>query len=75
MTIARLELDEFVGTGADGERLFGASRDLAPLYSANRCFGMMLPGAPTKASAQNGVGFLKRMRTVRSSTFSTVMSR
>src|SRR5947208_13870183 len=36
---------------------------------------MMVLGAPTKASAQNGVGLLNRMRTVRSSTFSTVMSR
>ena len=35
----------------------------------------MLPGAPTKASAQNGVGFLKVILTVRSSIFSTVMSR
>ena len=33
----------------------------------------MAPTAPTKASAQNGLGFLKMMRTVRSSTFSTVI--
>ena len=57
-----------------GLRLVGASRDFAPLKSANRCFGMIMPRTPTKASAQNGVGFGNSTRTVRSSTFSTLMS-
>ena len=57
--IARLEVDERVGPGADRlDRLAGASRDLAPLYGSNRCLGIIMPYAPTKASAQNGVGFL-----------------
>src|SRR4051812_23374650 len=42
-----------------GLMLFGASRDLPPLYASNRCFGMIMPRLPQKASDQNGVGFWK----------------
>ncbi len=47
-----------------GLRLVGASRDLAPEYGPNRCFGMIMPSAATKAVAQNGVACLKETRTV-----------
>jgi hypothetical protein len=58
-----------------GLRFAGASRDLAPLKSAKRCFGMMQPLPATKESAQKGVGFEKVMRTVCESILSTVRSR
>ncbi len=35
---------------------------------------MIMPRVPTKGSAQNGVGFSKRTRTVWLSSFSTLMS-
>ena len=35
---------------------------------------MIMPRAPTKASAQNGVGLANRTVTVKSSTFSTLTS-
>ena len=57
-----------------GLRLVGASRDLAPMKSANRCLGISSPRMPTKASAQNGVGLAKRTRTVYMSSFSTWVS-
>jgi len=55
-----------------GLRLVGASRDFEPMYGANRCFGMIIPSAATKAVAQNGVGFLNETRIVWSSTLVTV---
>ncbi len=57
-----------------GFRFVGASRDLAPMKSANRCFGISMPRVPTKASAQNGVAFLKVTFTVYWSIFSTFTS-
>src|SRR2546425_1093995 len=39
-----------------GFRLFGASRDLSPLYAWNRCFGMTCPYGPQKGDDQKGVG-------------------
>ena len=47
-----------------GLRLVGASRDLAPAYGPNRCFGMIIPSAATNDVAQNGVGFLNETSTV-----------
>ena len=57
-----------------GARFAGASRDLAPLYGSNRCLGMTMPRVPTKASAQNGVGFANSTRIVWSSTLTTFTS-
>jgi len=54
-------------------RFAGASRDFAPLNSPKTCFGIIMPTTPTKGSAQNGVGSLNTMRTVWSSTFSTLL--
>ena len=53
----------------------GFSRDFAPMNGSNTCLGRMLPPLPVKASAQNGVGLGYITRTVRESTFSTLMSR
>jgi len=47
-----------------GFRLFGASRDLSPLYAWNRCFGMTCPYGPQKGDDQKGVGDLKTIFTV-----------
>src|SRR2546428_13468240 len=47
-----------------GFRLFGASRDLSPLYAWNRCFGMTCPYGPQKGDDQKGVGDLKTNFTV-----------
>src|SRR4030095_14979846 len=57
-----------------GFRFAGASRDLAPIYGANTCFGMIMPSAATKAVAQNGVAFLNVTRIVCESTLTTVTS-
>ncbi len=58
-----------------GLMLAGLSRDLAPMKSANRCLGRIMPTVPTSGSAQNGVGLAKTTRTVWLSTFSTFRSR
>src|SRR6058998_1346342 len=47
-----------------GFRLFGASRDLSPLYAWNTCFGMTCPYGPQKGDDQKGVGDLKTIFTV-----------
>ena len=58
-----------------GFKLFGASRDLAPLYASNKCLGMIEPCAPpTNGIAQNGVTLSKVIFTVWLSTASTFMS-
>src|SRR5215469_3473311 len=57
-----------------GERLVGASREAAPLYFSNKCFGICIPRALTKASAQNGVCFWKSTLIGWSSTLETLMS-
>src|SRR6185503_1594105 len=57
-----------------GLRLFGASRDFAPLYASNRCFGMIRPRVLTNGSAQNGDAFGYSTRTVYGSMADTLMS-
>jgi hypothetical protein len=54
-----------------GFRFAGASRDFDPMYGSNMCFGISMPRVPQKASAQNGVGFMKFTRTVCASILST----
>src|SRR2546428_2821789 len=59
-----------------GLRLFGASRDLSPLYAWKRCLGMIIPDGPQKADDQKGVGDLNTSFTVWLSSLSIlVMSR
>src|SRR6185503_16530680 len=57
-----------------GFRLFGASRDFAPLYGSNRCLGMIMPRVLTNGSAQNGDAFAYSTRTVYASIAWTLMS-
>src|SRR5262249_23257513 len=57
-----------------GFKLFGASRDLAPLKGSNTCFGRIMPRTPQNASAPHGAGLWKTTRIVWLSTFSTLMS-
>src|ERR1700687_3655658 len=69
-----LKSTNLYGPVPTGERLVGASRDLAPRNASKRCFGMMQPRLPTNGLAQNGVVFWKTMRTVWLSTFSVLQS-
>ena len=66
-----LKSTNLYGPVPTGFRLAGASRDLAPIKSANRCFGIIMPRLPTKGSAQNGVGFGYVTSTVCESIFLT----
>src|SRR5688572_22746402 len=66
-----LKSTSLYGPVPTGFVLFGASRDLPPLYASKRCLGMIWPReAPQKASDQNGVGFLKVIFAVWLSTLS-----
>src|SRR4249920_3543857 len=69
-----LKSTNLYGPVPTGFRLAGASRDFAPMYGANTCFGMIMPSAATKSVAQNGVGFENVTRIVSGSTFVTVAS-